>query len=115
MIFIDETKTAAQEASSSPDSDLEDLEPWESPKSSPSNHANNQRLPPNHETQAITLRPQQSPCDRPLPPAIPPVPSTPTWPLTHERDVFLFRHFVDKLASWVPYPTIPLLDRVVCV
>jgi hypothetical protein len=95
VVFIDESKTAAQDASS-PDSGPDEFDDavWGSPlAASEDSSAHQTPLLPAR----ITPSRPRSPTDRFLI-------SSPKWPLANEVEAYLFRHFVEKLAIWVMCP-----------
>ncbi|KAL2159056.1 hypothetical protein VTH06DRAFT_2815 [Thermothelomyces fergusii] len=107
LVFIDESQTASNDASS-PDSELDDSETgWDSSPVTP--RSSSQRSPP-VSTGMTQFRPA-SPPERLRQMMISSVvnPAAPNWPLTDPEEARLFRHFVEKLAIWLdlcdPYHT----------
>ncbi|KAH6846981.1 hypothetical protein B0I37DRAFT_310474 [Chaetomium sp. MPI-CAGE-AT-0009] len=103
LVFIDESQTIINDVSS-PDSGPDDFDAaWDSPPVTEVEcHSNTSPMPP--------YRPP-SPPDRSRLMAISSVvdPPPPIWPLTNPEEAALFRHFMDKLATWLdlcdPYHT----------
>ncbi|KAK4130371.1 hypothetical protein BT67DRAFT_391309 [Trichocladium antarcticum] len=91
LIFIDESKTAAQDASS-PDSGPDEFDDaaWGFPITASKDSS--------HQT---LLLPGRGPPSRPRSPTDRFLISSPKWPLTNEVEAYLFRHFVEELARWL--------------
>ncbi|KAK3309229.1 uncharacterized protein B0T15DRAFT_134260 [Chaetomium strumarium] len=103
LVFIDESRTAANDASS-PDSGPDDFETVCGSPTITSDVSSNPTPP------LPTLGPPAfraaSPPERLRLMMIssvinPPAPSCPSWPLTDREEARLFRHFVEKLAVWL--------------
>lgn len=108
VVFIDESKTAAQDVSSPESGPDESTAVWSSASGPPDDPSPQTPL---LSSDTAPFRPR-SPTDRFLIPSVP-GPSISSlsprvWPLANHAEAFLFRHFVEHLASWVTYPTTPL-------
>jgi hypothetical protein len=109
VVFIDESQSTINDASS-PDSGPDEFETaWGSPPvisevSSNKSPPVSAGMPP--------FRPP-SPPDRLRLMMISSVvnPPAPNWPLTNPEEARLFRHFVERLAMWVRHPMTPTFPR----